>query len=102
MIECLPTTPQPRCSDCACTRGNSCLTTLGECFWLAGSTLCGACLFPKIRIHGPLAGDGGLDGPEGPLTVDELCLDARSGDQEAVRWFWGVYGREVRERLLAA
>lgn len=102
MNDTLPAVPPRRCSKCACTQGNCCTTTLGECFWLAGSTLCGACLFPKIRLHGPLAGDGGLEGPDGPLTVDELCADARIGDPEAIRWFWGVYGREVRERLLAA
>jgi hypothetical protein len=59
-------------------------------------------MFPLIRLHGPLAGDGTIDAPEGPLTVDELCADARRGDPEALRWFWAVYGREVRERLLAA
>ena len=94
--------PPRRCSNCSCTPGNSCLTTLGECFWLAGTALCGGCLFPTIRLHGPLNGDGAFDGPDGPLTVNELCADARHGDPEAIRWFWGVYGREVRERLLAA
>jgi len=64
--------------------------------------VCGACLFPKIRLHGPLDADGGLDGPGGPLNMNVLCADARSGDAEAIRWFWGVYGREVRRRLLAA
>jgi hypothetical protein len=102
MNVCLPIVPPRRCSNCNCTPGNTCLTTLGECFWLAGTPLCGGCLFPKIRLHGPLTGDGSFDGPDGPLTMNELCADARCGDPEAIRWFWGVYGREVRERLLAA
>jgi hypothetical protein len=98
----LPNAAPRRCSNCNCTPGNTCLTTLGECFWLSGSDLCGGCLFPKIRLHAPLAGDGTFDGPEGPLTMNELCADARRGDPEAIRWFWGVYGRKVRARLLAA
>jgi hypothetical protein len=91
-----------RCTQCGCTQGNACLTTFGGCFWLAGTTLCGACLFPKIRLHGPLTSDGELDEPGGPLCMDALCAGARRGDPESIRWFWGVYGREVRRRLLAA
>jgi hypothetical protein len=94
-----PKKPARRCSKCACTPGNTCLTTFGDCFWLAGTDLCGACLFPKIRLHGPLAGDGIFDGPGGPLTVSGLCVDARVADPESIRWFWGVYGRELRARF---
>lgn len=99
MSDLTPRTPVRRCSNCPCTAGNTCLTTFGECFWLAGSDLCGGCMFPKIRLHGPLAGDGNLDGLECPLTVKELCADARIADPESIRWFWGVYGREVRARF---
>jgi hypothetical protein len=102
MNESSPAVPSRTCSACGCARGNTCLTTLGECFWLDGTSLCGACLFPKIRLHGPLAGDAILDGPEWPLTLNELCIDARVADPDSIRWFWGVYGREVRGQLLVA
>jgi hypothetical protein len=102
MNESLPATPPRRCSNCTCTPGNTCLTTHGSCFWLDGSDLCGGCLFPKIRLRGPLDGDLDYEAPEGPFTVNELCADARAADPESMRWFWAVYGRAVRERLLAA
>ena len=60
----LPNVPVRRCSSWNCTPGNTCLTTLGECFWLAGSPLCGGSMFPLIRLHGPLAGDATIDAPE--------------------------------------
>jgi hypothetical protein len=102
MNDSLPLAPPRRCSKCDCTAGNTCLTTAGSCFWLDGSDLCGACLFPRIRLRGPLAGDPSFDAAGVPLTVNELCYDARAADPESMRWFWAVYGREVRLRLLAA
>jgi hypothetical protein len=33
------------------------------------------------------------------MTLLELCLEARSGDQDTVRWNWFIYARQARVRL---
>lgn len=86
------------CPHCGCREGNRCHTTLGACFWLDGSDLCGACLFPRIRLRGPLVAATTHDLTDSPLTVGALCRDARCGDVDTIRWSWAVYGREVRAR----
>jgi hypothetical protein len=91
--------PRPRtCPRCFC-EGASCSTTLGPCFWLAGEDLCGACLFPTIRLRDPRAAAARVERFEAPLTVRRLCSDAMVDDREAIRWFWAVYGRSVRDRI---
>jgi len=32
-------------------------------------------------------------------TLVDLCLDARSGDPDDVRWNWFIYARGARQRL---
>jgi hypothetical protein len=88
-----------RCPRCTCTDENACVTIWGACTWLVRTDLCSACLFPTIRLSGPQVEDARTISPEGPLTLDVLCLGARAGDADSVRWFWAVYGRELRLRL---
>jgi hypothetical protein len=59
-------------------------------------------LFPSISLSGPQIEEARTVSPEGPLTVGSLCQDARTTDHDNVRWFWGVYGRELRVRLESA
>lgn len=87
------------CPQCTCSDDNACLTTRGACSWVDGSDLCSACLFPSIFLSGPQIDEARTLAPEGPLTVGTLCQDALTTDGENVRWFWGVYGRELRLRL---
>lgn len=74
---------------------------MGACSWALGSELCTACAAPWTRLCGPHREEA-LTISERPVTLDELCSDARSGDADAIRWFWGVYGRESRARLESA
>lgn len=90
------------CPHCTCTDENACLTTGGACSWIKGTDLCSACYFPSTRLSGPQLDDARTVASDGPLTVSDLCLDARLQDADAVRWFWGVYGRELRAVLETA
>lgn len=90
------------CPQCTCTDDNACLTSMGPCFWLAGSDLCSACLFPAIRLSGPQIEEVRTIAPESPLTLVDLCQTARHGDADGTRWFWAVYGKERGRRLEAA
>ncbi len=90
------------CPQCTCNDENACLTTKGACAWVPGTDLCSACFFPATFLAGPHLDDARTVAADGPLSIDTLCRDARTNDGDSVRWFWGVYGRELRMRLEAA
>jgi hypothetical protein len=72
---------------------------MGACFWLSGSDLCSACLFPAIRLSGPQIDDARTLTGDGPVTLAELCATARIGDPDQTRWMWAMYGKERAARL---
>ena len=90
------------CQTCTCTDENACLTTQGACSWVPGSDLCSACLFPSTKLSGPQIEDARTIVTDDPITLRDLCDNAAAGDGDSVRWFWGVYGRELRARLHTA
>jgi len=89
------------CPKCRCTQENACLTTRGACSWTHGSDLCSACASPSIKLSGPDVEEEART-VAGLATLGNLCHDARTGDADDIRWFWCLYGRELRGRLETA